>query len=289
MAGKVKLVSFATDNLRNQQFALEASAKGCEDISLIASWNERRLSSTRFYLDNNDVLKEKRGGGLWLWKPYIILEELEKNDDSEFVLYYDVGRRAGNRLPKDLTTLIDWAAKGSGAVPGVYIPQYGPNSWWTKRDAFVLTHCDGQQYADTPQVQATFSLWRKNRVCKEFVFLWLGYCRDRRIISDDNNICGFDNYDGFIQHRHDQSILTLLCIRENLKAIGSATEIMEKSKEISAVINQLNGFKAGVTVTKLMRRARFAARRAPVLGRLIEKIQPRGEVQRILNHRGLFP
>jgi hypothetical protein len=289
MAGKVKLVSFATDNLRNQQFALEASAKGCEDISLIASWNERRLSSTRFYLDNNDVLKEKRGGGLWLWKPYIILEELEKNDDSEFVLYYDVGRGAGNRLPKDLTTLIDWAAKGSGAVPGVYVPQYGPNSWWTKRDAFVLMHCDGQQYADTPQVQATFSLWRKNCECKEFVFLWLGYCRDRRIISDDNNICGFDNYDGFIQHRHDQSILTLLCIRENLKAIGSATEIMEKSKEISVVINQLNGLKAGVTVTKLMRRARIAARRAPVLGRLIEKIQPRGEVQRILNHRGLFP
>jgi hypothetical protein len=224
MPERVKLVSFATPNFRTQQFLLEESAKECRNISAVASWSNSDIYNTKFYQDNLVILREKRGAGLWLWKPYIILEELEKQDDSEFVLYYDVGRARGNRLPTDLTLLVDWAVKqGVGAVLGVYIPEYGPNSRWLKRDAFVLTGCDTDEYVRAPQISATFSLWKKNNECREFVSSWLSLCRDRRVLSDEDNVCGLPNYDGFIEHRHDQSILTLLCMKAKLSAIGSVS------------------------------------------------------------------
>ena len=38
----------------------------------------------------------------------------------------------------------------------------------------------------------------------------LYYAQDKRIITDDDNEMGVDNYEGFRDHRHDQSILSLL-------------------------------------------------------------------------------
>lgn len=43
-----------------------------------------------------------------------------------------------------------------------------------------------------------------------FVSEWLTYAQDSRIITDDKNIFGLDNYPGFRGHRHDQTILSLL-------------------------------------------------------------------------------
>ena len=50
-------------------------------------------------LDIDDSFKEKigkywnerRGGGLWLWKPYIIYKTLEKLNDGDFLVYCDSG------------------------------------------------------------------------------------------------------------------------------------------------------------------------------------------------------
>ena len=38
----------------------------------------------------------------------------------------------------------------------------------------------------------------------------MGYACDARIITDMPNVCGKQNYRGFIEHRHDQSIFSLL-------------------------------------------------------------------------------
>ena len=44
----------------------------------------------------------------------------------------------------------------------------------------------------------------------------LEYACDRRIISDDDNVGGKDNFPSFQEHRWDQSILTNLAIKHGL-------------------------------------------------------------------------
>ena len=42
-----------------------------------------------FYQKNKSILESKRGGGYWLWKPYIINKILNKINENDVLLYLD--------------------------------------------------------------------------------------------------------------------------------------------------------------------------------------------------------
>jgi hypothetical protein len=43
-----------------------------------------------------------------------------------------------------------------------------------------------------------------------FLSEWIFYAQDERIITDIENQCGLPNFSEFVDHRHDQSIFSLL-------------------------------------------------------------------------------
>ena len=57
----------------------------------IMSYNREWLVTTDFYKDNQSILDEERGGGWWVWKPYVILDALSKVEEGDYVLYCDCG------------------------------------------------------------------------------------------------------------------------------------------------------------------------------------------------------
>ncbi len=81
---------------------------------------------------------------------------------------------------------------------------------YTKRDAFILMGVDLPFYSETGQFNAAFQVYKKSKFTEIFLEEYLYYAQDKRIITDDKNELGMPNYDGFIDHRHDQSILSLL-------------------------------------------------------------------------------
>jgi len=63
---------------------------------------------------------------------------------------------------------------------------------------------------NTPQVWGGLILLRKEFNPLRFIGEWLTYAQDDRIITDSPNV--FSSNDAiFKEHRHDQSILSLLC------------------------------------------------------------------------------
>ena len=87
----------------------------------------------------------------------------------------------------------------------------------TKRDTFILMDCDTPPYTDTPHVLSGFILFKKSDFTIQFVDEWLAYVQDERIISDNPNQCGYPNYPEFIEHRHDESIFSLLIKKHGLR------------------------------------------------------------------------
>lgn len=91
------------------------------------------------------------------------------------------------------------------------------NKHWTRRDCFKYMGCDEPRFTDCVQLEAGIGLFRKTESTLRFVKEWLYFCQDIRIVSDGDpvgsNTCGEENYEGFMAHRHDQSILTNLCVR----------------------------------------------------------------------------
>ncbi|MDJ0523012.1 MAG: hypothetical protein QNJ90_13160 [Planctomycetota bacterium] len=247
--GRLILVSFAGTtgpsdegwDVRQQGLADSARRHGFHEI---VSWTRPKLMATPFYAAHRDVLDRPRGAGYWAWKPYIIRQALEDAREGDHVVYWDVGRgredarETGNRFRRSIRPLVRWCDRqGGGALPGVWIPQSGANGMWTKRDCFARMGCDEPRYWEAPQVSASFSIWRRDARSLAFVDRWLACVCDPQLVTDDPNTCGLPDLPGFVDHRHDQSILTNLVLLEGLCAPWSTGGA---SKDMNRLVRRLS-------------------------------------------------
>ena len=107
---------------------------------------------------------------------------------------------------------------------------------WSKRDAFILMECDSTEYTNTPQRLAGFILLKKTKRVCNFISEWLALAQDIRIISDQPNCMGKDNYPDFRENRHDQTIFSLLSKKYKMKcfrnpAVGAADNVGETGEK----------------------------------------------------------
>ena len=101
---------------------------------------------------------------------------------------------------------------------------------YTKRDAFILMGADSPFYTDTRQYCANIQIYKKSKYTQKFIEELLYYSQDKRIISDDNNTLGFQNYKEFIDNRHDQTVLSLLIKKYGEVNSGKTNMNIEKVK-----------------------------------------------------------
>jgi|GEM_PF-6587428 len=186
------------------QRALTASARR-HGIGQVASLS-RSLLATLEKSSHLDTLSASVGAGYWLWKPLIILDALDHADEGDVIVYLD----AGADLRRNLDPLVAAAQKHGGVL---FWNDY-PNRMHVKRDCFVLTGTDTPRYHDARQLDAAFLLILNTARNRAFVRLWIDHCTDPRLLTDNPNTCGKPDLPGFTAHRHDQSVLTLLFLRE---------------------------------------------------------------------------
>jgi len=187
-------------------------------ITEVRSWDFEEIKQTDFYRENKEILDQPKGIGYWLWKPYIILEAMKMISDGDIVVYSDSGIEIIDRLD----SLISLCSEKQPILlfgNGNYT-----NSMWTKRDCFILMECDSEPYWKSPHCDAAFSLFRKNEQVIQFLSEWLNYGRDARILTDLENTCGKKNLPGYIEHRWDQSILSLLAQKYRLSLYRMPTQ-----------------------------------------------------------------
>jgi hypothetical protein len=159
-----------------------------------------------FRREHRHILERRRGAGYWLWKPYLIRECLRGTDPGDVVCYLDAGlvvRRHLGPLIRQAEEHDLLAFRGSR-----------PNRLHVKRDCFVLTGTDVPACHDAAQIDASTLLLKNTAANQAFVESWLRYCADARILTDQPNECGAPNLPGFIDHRHDQAVLSVLLWRE---------------------------------------------------------------------------
>ncbi len=218
---KVYLVNFATPNFYKAQRKLNKSALRF-GVDQCISYNQRLLKKTGLYPKNRAILDQKRGAGYWLWKPFIILETLRSAEDDDIVIYSD----SGAEVIAPLDPLVALCQqKGGILLFNVHIPNNKhTNIMWTKRDCFVLMDADEPRFHNAEQIAGSPQLYQKNPRSIAFVKEWLDYCTDERVLTDIPNRCGLDNYAEFKDHRHDQSVLSLLAVRHKVETFRDPSQ-----------------------------------------------------------------
>lgn len=162
---------------------------------------------------NHEILAAPRGGGYYLWKPYIYRKAYDVLREGDYLIYTDSGAVYINKIQY----LIDCMEQEKVPVMIFSLEQERVEKGNTKRDAFVLTGCDEAQYTDTPQSIGGYFVCKKAPEVKAFLDEVLQYAQDIRIISDKPNVMGLPNYKEFTDHRHDQSVISLMSKKYSFK------------------------------------------------------------------------
>jgi hypothetical protein len=222
---RVHLVTYATPRFRLRQLLLGLSARESGAADTVTGWTPDRLAEAGFAERMPEISLKERGSGFWAWKPFVIARKLAEVPDGDVVLYCDVGRVYPWKLiDRDLAPIISWMGANKQEVfPGIEIPWHGPLGHWTKRDAFVHTETDRGEFHQATTIQASFSIWRKTQATLDLAKEWLEMCGRRELVSDDASTCGLPELPGFAEHRHDQSLWSILCKREGMKTLSIGT------------------------------------------------------------------
>lgn len=214
------LLSFADQKYQPQQQLLTFSSKPYFDEIINVGPGDIEEEFIKF---NQDIFNFNRGYGYWIWKSYFIRRALEYIDDGDILFYVD----AGNEIINNPQPLFDFLTNQDIILfknrDGNPLGDVWKNSTWTKADCFNLMGCNAQEYKDGDQIDGSYILLKKTPTSIQFIDDYLKYSCNKNIITDLPNITG-NNESDFIDHRHDQSILSLLAIKYNINTFESPSE-----------------------------------------------------------------
>jgi len=160
-----------------------------------------------------------RGHGLWIWKPWSILNVLNQATDGDTVIYLDAGctvqktQMSHQRYHEYLAHI--------RRHDFLFFQMAFPEYWFTKQ--LVLDHFKlDNDSRSSGQVAATAIGFLANDVSRQFVTSWLDACsiENGRLLWDVKR--DLESKD-FIAHRHDQSVLSCLVKSRDYRTLPDET------------------------------------------------------------------
>jgi len=200
-SGRVWFVSYADGGvyIANQRALTHSALNKCVDFFM--HFGPHSIDE-EYFKKHQSILTQPRGAGYWLWKPYVVLKMLEQVPENDFVLYVDVG----SLLIKPVDSLIERL----GDADILIFKNVHKNKGHVKRDLLKLMDLDHEEVLNALQLQAGYIFARNTGGARKFIKKWLKLCEIERAITDSPSV---DEYPSFIDHRHDQAILSLLVLK----------------------------------------------------------------------------
>lgn len=164
----------------------------------------------RGFLDERRDFVERypAGMGLWAWKPRIVLDALEEMEDGEMLVYLDSG---SSLVPHRQGRLEEYGRMlAPSPLPVMAFTINTPERALQKRSALLALGLDGDQgFLESWQAEGGALVALACPESRAFAAEWLDLCTrdDHSLLKPDD---GLPQLEGFIEHRHDQSLLSAL-------------------------------------------------------------------------------
>ena len=204
------LINYANDAYKKAQNWNSWTGKHIAGFDKVYSFSPSDIDKN-YYEGHKDILSEKRGNGLWLWKPYFIDKVLSECSDGDIVFYADSGAFFVKKIDKLISSLRKNEKIWVSDCPLL-------ESCFTKPICFEKMDCD-EKTKNSNQIQATYLMLICCDETRSFIGEWLHYCEDYDLMSPEGGL-SLNEKRGtqFVAHREDQSILSLLCKKKGIKA-----------------------------------------------------------------------
>ena len=154
---------------------------------------------------SNFIENNHRGYGYWLWKSYIIKKTMEQMQDDDILLYLDCGCEIDKNKKEEIRKYLEVVKHANIMVASSNEDEHKYN----KMDLIIkLNMLDNKYLDECPQHQAGAILFWVCDKTRTLVNKWYELACDYHNIDDTPSVT--PNFSCFIEHRHDQSIFSLL-------------------------------------------------------------------------------
>ena len=167
-----------------------------------------------FLLKHGAFIEEnKRGYGYWIWKPYLILKQMERMNDGDRLLFLDAGCDLIVSEKAELVRLIELVK--TDLIIGSLFPD--KECKWSKMDLISYLRMKNDEALNSYQYQGGVVLFYKCETTMRFLKEWYETCCFYHLLDDSPSFLPNDPL--FCEHRHDQSVFSLLMKRYKIQSI----------------------------------------------------------------------
>ena len=226
------LCSFASPDLKRSQkrFLDQSSELNIYKEKKVFSVNdlsEKKKNQIKKFMKEN----KKRLFGYGCWKPEIILNYLNKIPKGAILQYSDVGCHFNKSGSKRLDEYLEITHKNNILVFQYKKPNIKMNSnlkyqiyyeqEYSKSDLFKFLKIPNYSPIRTSeQIWSGTMFLKKNLETINLLEKWLEISYISNLIDDSPSI--ETNHDKFVEHRHDQSVFSILCKSRDVESLSAS-------------------------------------------------------------------
>jgi hypothetical protein len=231
---KKYLVTFGDSRLYRSLNRFKKQAEAMKFYDSIYCFNETNLDRDFIKTFKEHLIPGSRGFGYWSWKPQIVLQVLRKMDNGDILQYTDVGCHLN---PKGVARLNDYFKLADKSPRGILSFQAKIPESPLKHDGRTLFEQRDYMYVkgdlidyfgvrNSPEIIKSYSIGatvffiKKTKESVNLVEEWLSIVR-KSFTYIDNTPSTSPNFEGFIEHRHDQAIFSLLAKKYGLPTLST--------------------------------------------------------------------
>jgi hypothetical protein len=206
----IHFITYGNHNYTNAKKRICEEARSVGWFDTITSYGPEDLD-LEFQNKFKDILKLPRGGGYWIWKPYIINKHLQMIKDDDILIYLDAGCYINPKGFERFKEYIEMLKNSEEACISFQMNHHIEKKWTTQEifECFNI-HSDSKDILESGQIIATVKMFKKCANSINIVSAWLNALHANPLLFTDhynkNKQCEM-----FIDNRHDQSICSVLC------------------------------------------------------------------------------
>ncbi len=208
MAQKKIFITFGNKTFKKAKKVLTKQVKKLKVFDQVIAYGPEDFDDKFIDKHGEFIKNNRRGYGYFIWKPYIILKTLQTMDDNDILVYADSGCRIYPQYKDRLFEYFDMINES----------EYGMLNFNLRSDDLMYTKSDLAEYfgvlgnediLSVPQVAGGIQILRKCEHSHMIMEKWMEvFDTDYHLIDDSPS--KIPNHESFRDHRHDQSVISLL-------------------------------------------------------------------------------
>ena len=207
-------ITYGDNKFINSKNRLLKEAREFNEFKTVTSYGPEDLSQ-EFKQKHKDILKCSRGGGYWIWRPYILKKKIDTVLEGDFVIYLDAGCTLN---PKGKQKFHEYINKLGESEYGMLSFQMSGNNgfgdiqkekWWTTKEIFKYFEISlNNKIAESGQYLGGIFIMKKNDHLMKLLDIMLKSVEDiPKLFTDEYN---GNQLSYFQENRHEQSITSMI-------------------------------------------------------------------------------